>query len=195
MGGIERADDHAREVPSLVAQLPRELHRPAVGRPPDHRLAHIEQVLRAIEVGAEMLPVAQVDGLGLEVGARRPHDALGIDDRHLDDDLAADVGMRDDVPEVLLAEALLDVPAQVEKRLVDLAERTEDILLEETRVIRQHARLLLDLALAGGEVIVDDARPQGGDACQTDEVGLLQPELLQAIPGTALLEHVKALAR
>ena len=131
VGRIERGHHDAAELPLLVEEAARQLHRPLLADATDHRLGDEQAVFRAVEVDAIVLAVAQVDrGCGLRTGIGGPHDALGIDDRDLDDDLAQQVGGVDDRVVVIGVLPSLDGAAQIEQRLVDLADRAQHVLLE-----------------------------------------------------------------
>ena len=97
MRGIERGHHDAAELAVAVEEAPRELHRPLPAGAADDRLADEEPVFRAVDMDAVVLAVAQIDRRrGLRAGIGRPHDALGVDDGDLDDDLAQQVGGVDD---------------------------------------------------------------------------------------------------
>ena len=78
-----------------------------------------------------VIPVAEIERrrrLRTHIGS--PHDPGGIDDRHLNDDLAQHVGRVGNGGEIDGVLAGLDAAPQVQERLVDLSDRTQHVLLE-----------------------------------------------------------------
>ncbi len=94
-----------------------------------------------------MLAVAQIHRRrGLRPGIGGAHDALGVDDGDLHDDLAQHVGGADDGVEIGAFSPALDRAAQIKQRLVDLAERAQHILFERHREILAGALRVLQVA-------------------------------------------------
>ncbi len=90
---IERGDDDAAEAAVAVLEAAGHLDRPFAAGAPDHRLADVEDVLGMLEMELVVIAIAQIDRLHrLRSDVRRPGDAVAVDDRHLDDDLAEHVG-------------------------------------------------------------------------------------------------------
>jgi hypothetical protein len=113
---------------------------------------------------AKVLAVAEVDRRrGLWAGIRRPHDALGVDDRNLNDDLAQQICRADDRMKVRGVLARLDGAPQVEQRLVDLADRPQHVLFEHHREIAIGALGLTLVASGVLNVFEGNAAPQHGD--------------------------------
>ena len=164
MRRVERSDDDAAELSVAVEEAPRELDRPLTADAADDRLADEQTVLRSVEVDAIVLTVAQVDRRrGLRAGIGRPHDALGVDDRNLNDDLAQKVRRADDRVEVGRVLARLDDAPQVQERLVDLADGAENVLLEHHREIAIGTFRVAFVAADILNVFETDAAPQHGD--------------------------------
>src|SRR5712691_2635758 len=90
--GIEGGDHDAADAAVFVQEAPRELHRPLAAGTADDRFADVEMVLCALELNFDVLSVGDADGRArLRTGVGPADDALVVDDRGLDDDLAQHV--------------------------------------------------------------------------------------------------------
>ena len=164
MRRVQRGDDNAAELAFAVQKAPRELDRPLLAGAADDRLADEQAVVGAVEMDAIVLAVAEIDHRrGLRAGVGRPHDALGVNDRDLDDDLAQKICRTDDRMKVRGVLARLDGAPQIEQRLVDLADRSQHVLFEHHRKIAIGSFGLALVAADVLEVLEADAAPQHGD--------------------------------
>ena len=113
---------------------------------------------------AEVLAIAHVErGIWLGSGSRRPDDALGIDDASLDDEIAEDVRSLDDGIVVGVIVAHLDAVAQIENRLVDFAERTKHVFLENHREVFVRSIRLAQVGSDAFKIFHRDTAPQHRD--------------------------------
>ncbi len=140
---------------------------------PMHRLADEEAVVGAVDVNLEVLAVADIDpSRGRRTGIRAAADALGVDDRHLNDDLAQHVRGVHDGLEVRRVLGRLDGAPEIQQGLVDLADRAQDVLFEQQRVVLipqlDVAKIFLEIVLVGNENAGpqhdhDDQAPRAAD--------------------------------
>ncbi len=164
MLGVERSHDDTREGPVGVGEAPRELHRPFSADATDDGLAHEQLVGGAVDVDLEMLAIAQIGGRrGLRTHVRGAQDAVSIDDRHLDDDLAQHVGSADDGAQIGGILAGLDAAAQIQEGFVDLSDRAKHVLLEYHRKIVVRSLCFALVALNVLRVFDQDRDPNHRD--------------------------------
>ena len=161
---IERGDHDTGEAAVGVEEATGELHRTLAAGAPDERLADEQQIPPAADMDLEVLPVAQIrrrSRLRPDIGGAL--DAVGVDDRDLDDGLAEHIRRVDDGAEVGRVLAGLDAAPQIEQRLVDLADGAEDVLLEDHREVMVGPFGVATIGLNVLGIFQRNAGPQHGD--------------------------------
>lgn len=145
--------------------------RPKIG------FADEQNVVVAVGVNAEVLPVVEIEALDARINVAREHDPAGVDDHDLKGEVRQELAVLGPEREIEMLRVSRVAVAHVEQGLIGRADRANDLLLEGPRQVGSvlEGRLLGARPILGKSV--EEAGPNERNRGDAEQRAAIAPKL------------------